>query len=153
MSIQYESQLAERLSLLGKIFPPLKKSFGLIKQPQLHRKWLLPTLPYWLLEDKINFIVQASATKGEGLDESMDWLSNSLQNRKWKCNRLSSNRLIYRFATQAEVSQTWLYNVYYFCILGVVLKHLNSSIFILFFIIMLDLLFTKGSCLIDKQQK
>lgn len=27
-------------------------------------------------------VCQASATKGEGLDESMEWLSNTLQNKK-----------------------------------------------------------------------
>jgi len=34
------------------------------------------------LKNRTFQIFKASATKGEGLDESMDWLSNSLQNRK-----------------------------------------------------------------------
>jgi len=34
------------------------------------------------LKNRTFQIFKASATKGEGLDESMEWLSNSLQNRK-----------------------------------------------------------------------
>jgi len=35
------------------------------------------------LKNRTFQIFKASATKGEGLDESMEWLSNSLQNKKW----------------------------------------------------------------------
>ena len=34
------------------------------------------------LKNRTFQIFKASATKGEGLDESMEWLSNALQNRK-----------------------------------------------------------------------
>ena len=36
----------------------------------------------FLVSDIDLIIFQASATKGEGLDESMEWLSNTLQNKK-----------------------------------------------------------------------
>ena len=38
---------------------------------------ILPGKYFYLL-----FHFQASATKGEGLDESMEWLSDTLQNKK-----------------------------------------------------------------------
>lgn len=34
------------------------------------------------LKDRTFQIFKTSATKGEGLDEAMDWLSNALQTRK-----------------------------------------------------------------------
>ena len=35
------------------------------------------------LKNRTFQIFKASAIKGDGLDESMEWLSNALQNRKW----------------------------------------------------------------------
>jgi predicted GTPase len=35
------------------------------------------------LKNRTFQIFKTSATKGEGLDQAMDWLANALQNRKW----------------------------------------------------------------------
>ena len=45
--------------------------------PQVHQ-----ALGLEALKNRTFQIFKASATKGEGLDESMEWLSNALQNRK-----------------------------------------------------------------------
>merc|ERR1712088_1005981 len=41
-----------------------------------------PALGLEALKNRTFQIFKASATKGDGLDESMEWLSNALQNRK-----------------------------------------------------------------------
>ena len=39
------------------------------------------------LKNRTFQIFKASAIKGDGLDEAMEWLSNALQNRKWIFHR------------------------------------------------------------------
>lgn len=57
------------------------------------------------LKNRTFQIFKTSATKGEGLDQAMDWLSNALQSRKWLI-------LLKNFSTQALLRRLviWLSN-------------------------------------------
>ena len=46
-----------------------------------------------IIVDNNKIVYQASATKGEGLDESMEWLSNTLQNKKQMFAEDTANKL------------------------------------------------------------